>query len=106
MEADHGLVLVESELQAIIHVVEGMIDPRQVATLRLPVSVKALAAVTDAPTKEHGPGLTMRQNGEFMIVEKPHPQSNAIEPRCKFCGREAGNCDCCDADVTPDTGAK
>jgi hypothetical protein len=46
-----------------------------VATLRLPVSVKSLAAITDALTKEHGPGLTMRQHGDFMIVEKPGKES-------------------------------
>ena len=54
---------------------ERVSTDRIVATLRLPVSVKALAAVRDALRKEHGPGLTMRQRGAFMIVEKPGKES-------------------------------
>jgi hypothetical protein len=46
-----------------------------VATLRLPVSVGAYVATTDALTKQYGPGLTVRQHGEFMIVEKPGKES-------------------------------
>jgi len=47
---------------------------RIVATRRMPVSVKALAAITDALTKEHGPGLTTRQHGVEMECEQfGHP---------------------------------
>jgi len=77
---NHNCVLTETELDDICRVVYEMEDAhwaRRVATLRLPVSVGAYAATTDALTKQYGPGLTVRQHGEFMIVEKPQTEGEA-----------------------------
>ena len=45
-------------------------DVRQVASFRLPVSVKSLAAMVDGLTREYGKGLTMRQVGDSLIIEQ------------------------------------
>jgi hypothetical protein len=75
----HGHVIIDSNVFLALVNIHGnyvsTINTNQVATLRLPVSVKALAAITDALTQQYGPGLTMRQHGEFMIVEKPDKES-------------------------------
>jgi hypothetical protein len=44
---------------------------RQVASFRFPVSVKSLDSMVEILTHEYGRGLTMRQVGEFLIIEKP-----------------------------------
>jgi len=77
----HGHVIIDANVfLALVNIhcnYVSTINTNQVATLRLPVSIKTLAAVRDALRKEHGPGLTMRQRGEFMIVEKPQTEGGS-----------------------------
>jgi len=77
---NHNCVLTETELGDICRVVYEMEDAhwaRRVATLRLPLPVWILAAITDALTKQYGPGLTVRQHREFLIVEKPQTKGES-----------------------------
>jgi hypothetical protein len=43
-----------------------------VASFRLPVAVKGLIFLSDWLRKQYGEGLTMRQQGEFLFIEKPN----------------------------------
>jgi len=47
-------------------------DVRLVASFRLPVAVKGLIFLSDWLRKQYGEGLTMRQQGEFLFIEKPN----------------------------------
>ena len=47
-------------------------DVRLVASFRLPVSVKSLAAMVGGLTREYGKSLTMRQVGDLLIIEQPN----------------------------------
>jgi hypothetical protein len=44
---------------------------QRVASLLLPLSVKALAAMNDVLAREYGKGLTIRQVGEMLVIERP-----------------------------------
>jgi hypothetical protein len=49
-------------------------DVRLVASFRLPVAVKGLIFLSDWLRKQYGEGLTMRQQGEFLFIEKPNAE--------------------------------
>ena len=46
-------------------------DVRLVASFRLPVAVKGLLFISDWLRTQYGDGLTMRQHGEFLFIERP-----------------------------------
>jgi hypothetical protein len=48
-----------------------------VASFRLPVAVKGLIFLSDWLRKQYGEGLTMRQQGEFLFIEKPNARPHA-----------------------------
>ncbi len=45
-----------------------------VASLKVPVGVRALGVVTRALSKEYGPGLCMRQTGQFLEFIRDVPK--------------------------------
>jgi len=51
-------------------------DGRLVASFRLPVAVKGLIFLSDWLRKQYGEGLTMRQQGEFLFIERPNGQAH------------------------------
>ena len=58
-----------------------MSDPKSevVASLKVPVGVRALGVVTRALSKEYGPGLCMRQTGQLLeFVRDVHKKPEAV----------------------------
>jgi len=49
-----------------------------VASLRLPISLGGIVAVVDWLEKQYGGGLTMRQDGEFILVEQKVTSIKAV----------------------------
>jgi hypothetical protein len=45
-----------------------------VASLKVPVGVRALGVITNALSKEYGPGLCMRQNGQVLEFVRDVPK--------------------------------
>ena len=58
-------------------------DVRLVASFRLPVAVKGLIFLSDWLRKQYGEGLTMRQQGEFLFIEKPNARNQGLAPQEK-----------------------
>jgi hypothetical protein len=56
-------------------------DVLVVASLRLPVGVQGLEVITDCLRKQYGSGLTMRQQGDFLLVEKPNAEAHGRRSR-------------------------
>jgi len=45
-----------------------------VATVKLPIGLRAIGVITTALSKEYGPGLYMQQTGQFMQFSRDVPK--------------------------------
>jgi hypothetical protein len=52
--------------------VAPIVGPLEVASFALPISIKSLSEISETLTREHGPGLTMREDHGKLIVERPN----------------------------------